>query len=292
MNLKYLPGLFHSIIEQYIGNSISSICVTIISLILACLYELFAQKFLQPSCTNDYYVNWFLQSNFRIDECAIGPSSNPKHLQSLFYGSHRYVIKRLLTSNSISEENPDRDHSIITRSSCLSTIIRNLSFIDENDYFANDRSLLDILERILNCSHDQMHDLFTDDFTSDDFIERFTQPSMDERIFDCSLSCQDDCHRQHLFYLLDNTFVTLSNLSALINLSHCHLNTRYRLVNTIIHWITCALSLANEPFISMFREDHIRIFISPRQISLQIFARLCTNQLNVDLIILDLNFLN
>lgn len=257
------------------------------SLNLACLYELFAQTFLQASSTNDYYVNWFLQSNFRIHQC---PSSNPKQLESLFYGSHRYVIKQLLTSDTIPEENPDRDHSIITRSSCLATIIRNLSFMDENDYLANDRSLLDILERILNCSHDQMHDLFTDEFSSVDFIERFTQPSMDERIFDSLLSCRDDCHRQHLFYLLDNTFVTLSNLSALINLSQCHSNTRYRLVNTIIHWITCTLSLANEPFISMIGEDQSRIWISPRQISLQIFARLCTHPFNVDFIILDLSF--
>ena len=244
---------------------------------------------MQSSPTNDYYVNWFLQSNFRIDEHVTSPSSNANYLQSLFYGSDRYSIKRMITMNENTQEHHDRDHSIITRSACLATIIRNLSFIDENDSLANDRCLLDILERILICSHDQMHDLFTDEFSSEDFIERFTKSSIDERM-DCSLSCRNDCHQQHLMYLLDNTFITLSNLSALITLGHCHFGTRYRLVNTIVHWICCPLSIANEPFISMLAEDQMRIFISARQISLQIFARLCTNELNVDLIFLDLNF--
>lgn len=46
------------------------------------------------------------------------------------------------------------------RCSCLATIIRNLSFIEENDYLANDRCLVDILERILNCYHNDMHQIF------------------------------------------------------------------------------------------------------------------------------------
>jgi hypothetical protein len=43
------------------------------------------------------------------------------------------------------------------RCSCLTTIIQNLSFIEKNEYLANDRCLLDILERILNCHHQIFH---------------------------------------------------------------------------------------------------------------------------------------
>jgi hypothetical protein len=66
-----------------------------------------------------------------------------------------------------------------------------------------------------------------------------------------------DYEQRQLMYLLDNTFITLSNYSTFIELRHCHSMTRYRFVNTIIHWILCSLSFANEPFISMIMEDKI-----------------------------------
>lgn len=103
-------------------------------------------------------------------------------------------------------------------------------------------------------------------------------------------------------YLLDNTFITLSNLSTFIEFHRCYSITRYRFINTLIHWILCSLSLANEPFISMEIEDKVPInlthnqkkkdpiHISPRQLSLQILAKLCTNEMNVDFILLDLSF--
>ena len=101
-------------------------------------------------------------------------------------------------------------------------------------------------------------------------------------------------------YLLDNTFVTLSNFSSFVDLRHCYSLTRHRFINTIIHWILCSLSLANEPFISVIIDDKLplastssklkeKMYISPRQISLQILAKLCTNEINTDSILLDLN---
>ncbi|CAF4841597.1 unnamed protein product [Rotaria sp. Silwood1] len=413
-NLKTLPGLFNAIMEQYI----------------ACLYELFGQSFLQPSPTNDCYTKWFLQLKLRINDGAIGPISNQQHLESLFFGTHRYVLKRLMTKtnkprfisyynngnqNSLlsfdslqfinqnernqlsnlhshtrqqnrskfytndkstkeiissindfiqdnnhqylssfysiqqssqdvlidddhNKQHTDRYHSIMIRCSCLTTIIRNLSFIEENEYLANDRRLLDIFERILSCHHQDLHKIFSyesylhqqyfhtcpncsdiiniDDTQLEssidstaqvdnvnllnDFFQKFTQVSKDIKIDD-PLSCINDCNQQHLMYLLDNTFITLSNFSIFIEFRHCYSITRYRFINTLIHWILCSLSFANEPFISMIMEDKIsinstinnkkkeKIYITPRQISLQILAKLCTNEFNVDFIILDLS---
>ncbi|CAF1191784.1 unnamed protein product [Adineta steineri] len=319
-NLKSLPGLFNSIMEQYI----------------ACLYELFDQSFLQPSSTNDYYANWFLELKLRINDSITGPKSNEQRLESLFFGTHRYVLKRLMTKstkprlNNINnhKQHTDRYHSIMIRCSCLSTIIRNLSFIEENEYLANDRCLLDILERILNYSHYDMHKIFNyhshvhennfdtcsncsniinhDEITMEstnqnDFFQKFTEPSTDMKIDDDPLACTNDCNLQHLMYLLDNTFITLSNLSTSIEFHYYYSITRYRFINTIIHWILCSLSFANEPFISMILEDKFsiisttsnkkneQIYISPRDISLQILAKLCTNEINVDYILLDLD---
>ena len=259
-NLKCLPGLFNAIMEQYTGIG----CFVTIEnsgklFYLACLYELFGHSFLQPSPENDCYVNWFLQSKLRINDGATGPNSNQQRLESLFFGTHRYILKRLLkkpikprlnkdidnlhqnsssspsdslkfgddcdknqasglsyrtwqrhrsglSTNKIStkhrmssindllqsndhqqilnfhstiqqlpqgksiddddnKQHTDRYHSIMTRCSCLTTILRDLSFIEENEYLANDRCLLDILERILSCRHQYMHKIF--DYESD-----------------------------------------------------------------------------------------------------------------------------
>ena len=106
---------------------------------------------------------------------------------------------------------------------------------------------------------------------------------------DDPLSGAVDGDHQQLMYLLDNTFITLSNFSTGIELPQCHSVTRYRLINTIVHWILCSLSSAADAFISMVTEDALPIHISPRQISLQIIAKWCTNALNVDCILLDLS---
>ncbi|UJR10159.1 hypothetical protein I4U23_014375 [Adineta vaga] len=271
-NLKSLPGLFNAITEQYV----------------ACLYELYEHSFLQPSTTNDCYMNWFLQFKLRINDSVIGPQANQQRLETLFYGTHRYVLKQLITKQ---DHTPsiDRSHSIMIRSACLATIIRNLSFIEENEYLANDRCLVDILVRILNCHHETMHEIFDSNIYSHQQSDLFNNNP---------LTSSNDCNQQqqHLMYLLDNTFVTLANLSSFLELRYCHFITRSRLIHTIIHWISCSLSFTNDLFISMDMEEQMntkkieQISISPREISLQIFAKLCTNEVNVDFILLDLNY--
>lgn len=214
---------------------------------LACLYEIFDDSFLPACSINDYYLNWFLESKFRINEIAIG--SNPS----------------------------DRSHSIITRCLCLSTIIRNLSFIDENHFLANNRCLNDLFERILNCQHDILHEIFDSNYNSNEFFQSKIEDNED--------------NRNVLIYLLDSTFISLSNLAYFIEFQHWYPLTRTRFLRTITHWIICSLSFAIEPFLSMIMEDKQKeIFISARQISLQIFAKICTNEHNVDLILFEMNF--
>ncbi len=79
--------------------------------------------------------------------------------------TYRYVVKQLMTKkwekdSDDHKQHIDYYHSIIIRCSCLTTIIQNLSFIEKNEYLANDHCLLDILERILNCHHQNMHQIF------------------------------------------------------------------------------------------------------------------------------------
>ncbi|CAF0908058.1 unnamed protein product [Adineta ricciae] len=270
-HLKSLPGLFNAIMEQYV----------------ACLHELFHQSFVQLSPPNGSCMDWFLQLKLRIDEGVIGPISNEQHLERLFFGTHRYVLKRLMTQSTNHQYmiSIDRSHSLMIRCSCLSTIVRNLSFIEENDYLANDRYFIDILLEVLNCHHETMHQLFDCSHTQ----------SLNESncLLDDPLTCSKADSQQHFMYLLDNTFVTLANLSTFIELQHYHSTTRFRLVHTLIHWILCALSFADETFISMNMEEQMtnkKIHVSPREITLQIFAKLCTNESNVDFILLDLNW--
>ncbi|CAF0731628.1 unnamed protein product [Didymodactylos carnosus] len=237
--------------------------------------------------------------------------------------------------NNNSHNNFDRIHSIMTRCTCISTIIRNLTFIDENEhYLANDKRLIDILERILILQHQQLHEKYeieneqiqfescymctinlnkinsrndldeaeqddnertfnwaqSDSNTSSiDYFETFYKPSTLSTTCAEPLSCVNDCHQLQLMTILDHSFVTLSSLANLIELRLCQIPTRQRLINTICHWILCSLSLTDELFIQMLNDNNEPIYISPREVSIQILAKLCTNESNVDLILSDLS---
>ena len=107
---------------------------------------------------NDLYIDWFLQLQFQVHQSATKPMSNIDRLEALFFGTHRYILKRMMNKDNSHEINDeDRHHSIIARCSSLTTIIRNLTFIDDNLFLANDHRLLDILERILKYQHDILH---------------------------------------------------------------------------------------------------------------------------------------
>ena len=177
---------------------------------------------------NDSYIEWFLQSPSRVSETAIGPKSNPRRLQRLFFGTHRYLVKRLMTQNrlrseessvdcgsvqvngetfsdssphlaspsddgsqteDLHQENHQRHPSIRARCSCLAIILRNLSFIEENLYLANDRRVLDILQRILDCCHAEMHSSYDYHSSIDQrytatCLDCSTMLNMDETTFD------------------------------------------------------------------------------------------------------------
>lgn len=64
------------------------------------------------------------------------------------------------------------------RCSCLTTIIRNLSFVEDNEFLANNRWLLDTLVRILNCHHQDMHKSFDcESYLCQQDINKFTNCS-------------------------------------------------------------------------------------------------------------------
>jgi hypothetical protein len=132
---------------------------------------------------NDSYIEWFLQSPLYVSDAASGSKSKSERLQWLFFGTHRYVLKRLMTNNhsdpqDIHQDTYERHSAIRARCSSLTTIVRNLSFIEENLYLANDRRVLDVLERILNCCHAEMHSSY--DYHSS------VDPRYTETCSDCS----------------------------------------------------------------------------------------------------------
>ena len=113
---------------------------------------------------NDLYIDWFLQVPFQIHPHAVGAVANIDRLESLFFGTHRYVLKRMLMKEKANIHiDESRHHSVMIRCSLLTTIIRNLSFIEENLFLANEYRLLDILERVLNFQHDLLHPYLSSD---------------------------------------------------------------------------------------------------------------------------------
>lgn len=111
---------------------------------------------------NDLYIDWFVQVPFQVHPYATGPVSNVDRLESLFFGTHRYVLKQLLIKKDEDLHcDESRHHSVMIRCSTLTTIIRNLSFIEENIFLAHEYRLLDIFECILKSQHDLLHEHYS-----------------------------------------------------------------------------------------------------------------------------------
>ena len=243
-HLKQLPGLLNAILEQYLGSFLNECGLrkrVVICLYLACLYELFGSKLFEESPINDLYIDWFLQIPFQVHPYATGPMSNTDRLESLFFGTHRYVLKQMLTKK---DENlhcdESRHHSVMIRCSTLATIIRNLSFIEENLCLAHEYRLLDIFERILKYQHDLLHERYS--YLPNDYLctQCAGTADMDDRSNDtlpCWTSVAAAVKRSQLILYRKYPFVSINFRNQRRKKILLHITMIVNNINGFVFWI-------------------------------------------------------
>lgn len=135
---------------------------------------------------------------------------------------------------------------------CLSTVLRNLSFIPGNDVeMSKHAGLLLILGKIL------MH-------------------KPDDTVFNESDSSPDEWHL--LNSLREDALVIISNISSSLDLSPYNDKINLSLLKGLLHWACCSSTYALDPFPPPS-------MVSPQRLSLESLAKLSIIEGNVDLIL-------
>lgn len=134
---------------------------------------------------------------------------------------------------------------------CLSTILRNLSFVPNNDSEMSDHAgLILVLGRLLVLKHDEV------------------VPNDPE-------STPKEWHL--LNSVREDTFVIIANISSSLNLTPFNDKINLALLDGLLHWACSSSSYALDPFPSMT--------VSPQRLALESLAKLSIIEGNVDLIL-------
>ncbi|UXI21428.1 hypothetical protein NH340_JMT07371 [Sarcoptes scabiei] len=159
------------------------------------------------------------------------------------------------------------------RSICLSIIIRNLSFSPENGrLMAESSMLIAMLARLLLYSHEHMEKR---DFTNMILTQKPSHLCDD---VETQKILFEDHHCAELFhYLRMNCFVTLSNLSAFLDLTGLSDKIILPLLDGLLHWAICSSAYACDPL----PPDNL----SCRLQALEILSKLSIKKSNIDLLL-------
>lgn len=174
---------------------------------------------------------------------------------------------------------------------CLSTLIRNLSFVPQNDVdMARHQDLLLVLSRLVLLHHDHpmrkrnadvppAPDAETDPLFNEEDVKQEEKPVLDD---DC---CEIDAGSNEWYWdtihlLLENTLVTLTNIAGQLDLSPFPEEVSLPLLDGLLHWAVCPSSYAqdNMPMTSISN-------LSPQRLALEVLVKLSIRDSNVDLIL-------
>lgn len=148
---------------------------------------------------------------------------------------------------------PDNFIETSRRCTCLSTIIRNLSFIPNNDVeMSKHAGLLLVLGRLLLLKHDDV-------------------------VHNEADSAPNEWHL--LSSLREDTLVIISNISSSLDLSPYNDKINLSLLDGLLHWACCSSSYALDPFHAP------SMSVSPQRLALESLAKLSIIEGNVDLIL-------
>ncbi|XP_071044318.1 trithorax group protein osa isoform X2 [Parasteatoda tepidariorum] len=170
----------------------------------------------------------------------------------------------------------DSQEMLSRRCVCVSTILRNLSFVPNNDIvMGKNPGVLVLLGRLLLLHHEH-------------------KPSKPyhkyERDIDLNMSWNDSCTSlkdeqewwwSTLNVLRDNTLVILSNISGQLDLSPFPEEVSLPILDGLLHWVVCPSSYAQDPLPSRSPSS----VLSPQRLCLEALCKLSVLSNNLDLII-------
>ncbi|KFM78505.1 Trithorax group protein osa, partial [Stegodyphus mimosarum] len=171
----------------------------------------------------------------------------------------------------------DSQEMLSRRCVCVSTILRNLSFVPGNDLvMSKNPGVLLLLGRLLLLHHE--HKPAKNAYHK---YEKEADGSVSWNESCISLKDEQEWWWSTLSVLRDNTLVILSNISGHLDLSPFPEEVSLPILDGLLHWVVCPSSYAQDPLPSR----SLSSVLSPQRLCLEALCKLSVLSSNVDLII-------
>jgi AT-rich interactive domain-containing protein 1 len=210
------------------------------------------------------------QASFNVRDTLRDPAKSLKRLRVSDYEDECYTRDEaslhLIT---------DSQDSLARRCVCLSTILRNLTFVPGNELeFAKSTTFLSVLGKLLLINHEHP-------------IRTKKQRNYDrEEDADFSDSCsslqgENEWWWDFLVQIRENMLVSIANISGYLDLSIYDEPVSRPVLDGLLHWAVCPSAHGQDPFSSVANNS----VLSPQRLALEALCKLCVTDSNVDLVI-------
>ncbi|UJR38169.1 hypothetical protein I4U23_030845 [Adineta vaga] len=162
---------------------------------------------------------------------------------------------------------------ICARCTCVSSILRNLSFILGNDIeLVKCKTLIGLLARLILLRHGVNHNDLSDNQTSLNETVNDDQSKNSD-----SKSLPSFSWAECVLNIRENTLVTLANIAGTLVLDSFDSDLLYTLIDGLLHWSTCYSGEAIDSLHSSF--------ISAQRLAIEILTKLSVHEMNMDFIL-------
>ena len=168
----------------------------------------------------------------------------------------------------------DYQDSLTRRCICLSTLIRNLSFVPGNDEnMSKHPGLLLVLSRLLLLHHTHVSKKRNFERSIEEELFASEEREKNEKII------EKEWWWDVLHTIRENTLVTLANLSGQLDLSPYPEQISLPILDGLLHWAVCPSSYAQDTLPSA---NH---YLSPQRLAFEALSKLSILDSNVDLML-------
>lgn len=171
----------------------------------------------------------------------------------------------------------DTQNSIGRRAVCISTILRNLSFVPGNECeLSSNPAFLTICGRLLLLFH-----WYPPRTTKQRNYDRSDEDDLPEKAASVSESLDSEWWWDYLHVIRENMMVILANIAGSLELNRFDEVISRPILDGLLEWAVSSSSYAQDPFPYVGPTSSV----SPQRLAIEALCKLCLHEANVDLIL-------
>jgi AT-rich interactive domain-containing protein 1 len=165
--------------------------------------------------------------------------------------------------------------NLARRCVCLSTILRNLTFIPGNEVeFARNVTFLSLLGKLLLLHHEHP--------TRAQKTRNYDREEDADFADSCSsLQGENEWWWDFLYHIRENVLVMAANIAGHMDLSQYPEEISRPVLDGLLHWSVCPAAHGQDPFPTV----SLNSSLSPQRLALEALCKLCVTESNVDLVV-------